>query len=160
MTKLIPNENTWVGVADTIANISAPTAAEITAATELTPLLITINAGAQGNTVPTPTLDTLFETSIPGTSAAQFTGDFYRDDDLGADYAWDELPRGKKCYFIISRFGGTGAGRKPIATDIVEVWPVQITSRAMAQMSSNTALMFTITAAVHTEPDEDAVVAA
>lgn len=158
MARIIPNENTWIGFATTVASISAPTAANVTAAVNLTGFVISLNASSRGNTVPTPSFDTLFETTAAGTSAATFDADFYRDDD--ADTAWDTLPRGTEGFFIISRFGGTGTANKPIATDVVEVWPVTTTSRTMANMSNNTVLTFTVNCAVNIEPDEDAVVAA
>lgn len=160
MARIIPNENTWIGFAASggIASISAPTAAEITAATDLTPFVISLNASSRGNTVPTPSFDTLFETTTTGTSAATFDADFYRDDE--DDDAWELLPRGTRGFFIISRFGGAGADQKPIAADIVEVWPVSVTSRTMANMSNNTVQTFTVSCAVNIEPAEDAVVAA
>ena len=160
MARLIPNENTWVGfaAAASITNISAPTAAQITAATDLTGFVISLNASSRGNTVPTPSFDSLFETSTAGTSAATFDADFYRDDE--DDAAWELLPRGTRGFFIVSRFGGTGVDNKPVATDEVEVWPVMVTSRTMANMSNNTVQTFTVSCAVTTEPDEDAVVAA
>ena len=158
MTRLIPNENTWVGFATTVASVSAPTAANITAAEDLTGFVISLNASSRGNTVPTPSFDSLFETSTAGTNAATFDADFYRDDD--DDTAWETLPRQTEGYFIISRFGGAGANNMPIAADIVEVWPVMVTSRTMANMSNNTVLTFTVSCAVIAEPDEDAVVAA
>lgn len=154
MSRLIPNENTWLGFATTVANISAPTAANITAAVELTPFLISLNASSRGNTVPTPSLDTLFETSIPGTVQASFDADFYRDDDN--DLAWDTLPRSTEGYFIISRL----KGGDPVAADVVEVWPVMVVSRTMANSTSNTALTFTLSCSVPQEPDEEATVAA
>lgn len=160
MARIIPNENTWIGFAASggIASISAPTAAEITAATDLTPFVISLNASSRGNTVPTPSFDTLFETTTTGTSAATFDADFYRDDE--DDDAWELLPRGTRGFFIISRFGGAGADQKPIAADIVGVWPVSVTSRTMANMSNNTVQTFTVSCAVNIEPAEDAVVAA
>lgn len=158
MSRIIPNENSWIGFATSVASISAPTAAEITAAINLTPYVISINASSRGNTVPTPSFDTLFETSIAGTVQATFDADFYRDDT--DDLAWLTLPRATNGFFVISRFGGTGTGNKPIATDIVEVWPTLIVSRTMANMSNNTVLTFTASASVPREPDEDAVVAA
>jgi hypothetical protein len=154
MSRLIPNENTWLGFAATVASISAPTAANITASVNLTPFLISLNASSRGNTVPTPSLDTLFETSIPGTVQASFDADFYRDDDN--DLAWDTLPRATEGYFIISRLKA-GA---PIAADVVEVWPVMVVSRTMANSTSNTALTFTLSCSVPQEPNEEAVVAA
>lgn len=159
MARLIPNENTWVGfTVATLTDISAPTAAQVSAATDVTGLLISLNASSRGNSVPTPTFDSLFETSTAGTSSATFDADFYRDDEN--DTAWELLPRGTHGYFIVSRFGGTGTGNKPVATDVVEVWPVQVTSRTMANMSNNTVLTFTVSCAVNREPAEDAVVAA
>lgn len=157
MARIIPNENTWVGFATTVADISAPTAANITGAVNLTHYLISINASSTGNTVPTPTLDTLFETSIPGTVTATFTADFYRDDE--DDAAWEALPRKTHGFFIISRFGGSGTDNEPATGDVVEVWPVDVVSRTNANMTNNTVMTFTLTCSVPEEPDEAATVA-
>ncbi len=158
MARLIPNERTWIGFATTVANIAAPTAAEVAAATDLTAFCVSLNAASQGNTVPTPSFDTLFETSVPGTVQAQFQADFYRDDEN--DDAWDTLPRGTNGFFIISRFGGAGADNLPIATDKVEVWPVKVTSRTMQNMASNQVQMFSVQCSVPVEPSEASTVAA
>lgn len=158
MARLIPNERTWIGFATTVASIAAPTAAEVAAATDLTGFCVSLNAASQGNTVPTPSFDTLFETSIPGTVQAQFQADFYRDDE--DDDAWDTLPRGTDGFFIIARFGGTGTDNLPIATDVVEVWPVKVTSRSMQNLASNQVQMFSVQCSVPVEPNEAAVVAA
>lgn len=157
MSRIIPNENSWIAFATAIANIHAPTVAELSAAIDLTDYIVTINASTTGNTVPTPSLKSLFETSVPGTAAAQFTSDMYRDDE--DDLAWTTLPRNTKGFFLISRFGGTGAANMPVATQSVEVWPVHVSSRAGGALSSNTAQTFTVTCSVPDEPDEDAVVA-
>lgn len=158
MARIIPNENTWVGFSTTPpANLSAPTTTEINAATNLTGFVTSINASAQGNTVPTPNLSTLFETNVPGTIQATFTADFYRDDE--ADTAWDALDRGTEGVFYISRFGGSGTGNKPGSGDDVEVWPVMIVSRTAGALSSNTVQTFTVTASVPQEPAENATVA-
>ena len=157
MARIIPNENTWVGFSSTApANLSAPTATEIGAATNLTGFVTSINASAQGNTVPTPDLSTLFETNVPGTIQATFTADFYRDDET--DTAWETLDRGTSGVFYVSRFGGSGTGNRPAAGDPVEVWPVRIVSRTAGALSSNTVQTFTITASVPEEPAENAVV--
>ena len=160
MARLIPNESTWIGFATTIANTTTlvPTAANVAAAADLTSFVVSLNATSQGNTVPTPNFDSLFETSTPGTVTAQFTADFYRDD--ATDTAWTTLPRQTEGYFIVSRFGGTGTGGLPVATNKVEVWPVTITSRTMQNMTSNQVLMFSVTCAVTKEPNEIATVAA
>lgn len=157
MARIIPNENTWVGFTTTVASPTlVPTTTEINAATDLTPFLMSLNASSRGNTVPTPSFDSLFETSVAGTSAATFDADFYRDDTT--DTAWTTLPRGTQGYFIISRFGGSGTDQKPVVADVVEVWPVEVISRTMANMSNNTVLSFTVSCAVNVEPNEAATI--
>ena len=159
MARIIPNENTWIGFIPegTVTN-QAPTVAQIAGAVDLTGYCISLNASSRGNTVPTPAFDSLFETSTAGTSAATFDADFYRDDE--DDEAWNTLPRGTRGTFVISRFGHVGAGSNlPIAGDEVEVWTVMITSRTMANMSSNTVLTFTASCSVNVEPDEAYTVA-
>lgn len=162
MAKIIPNQNTWIGFISDLetagSTISLPKVADINDAIDVTPFVISLNAASQGNVVPTPSLDSLFETSIPGTSQASFSGDFYRDDT--DDDAWDAFTRGESGYFLVSRFGGTGTGGRPIATEHLEVWPVFIVSKTMANMANNTVETFTLTCSVPVEPDEDAVATA
>lgn len=162
MAKIIPNQNTWIGFVSTLGNTTTlvPTQAEIDGAHDLTPFVISLNAASQGNVVPTPSLDRLFETSIPGTSQATFSGDFYRDD--VADTAWELWERGEKGYFIVSRYGGSNATTHSpdIAGDVCEVWPVFIVSKTMANMANNTVETFTLTCSVPEEPNEAAVVVA
>ena len=162
MARLIPNERTFVAFAPTVVAIAAPKALEISGGVVLTPYLISINASTTGNQVPTPSIDTLFETSVSGTVQATFTADFYRDDNagVGGDLAWKTLPRKTTGFIIISRFGGTGTKNLPIALDIVEVWPVKVTSRTNSNVTNNTVMTFTVTCSVPTEPNEVAVVAA
>jgi len=159
MARIIPNEKSWIAFSLTKpVSLSGPTDAELAASTVLTAYVVSINAQTQGNTVPTPSLASLFETNIPGTVQASFTGDFYRDD--ADDIAWEALTRGTVGYFYISRFGGTGTGHMPIAGEYVEVWPVAITARTASAMTNNTVQTFTLTAAVPVEPVEHATVVA
>lgn len=156
MSKFIPNEEAFVGFATTLTGtVTGPKVADVTGAVDLTPLCTGLNASATGNAVPTPSFDNLFETSIPGTNQATFTADFYRDNGSGsADLAWITLPRLTAGYFIIARFGQipSTAGRK------CEVWPVIVLSRAVANMTNNTSVTFTVTCSVPAIPGEDAVV--
>lgn len=144
-----------------IANLAAPKlATELNSAVDLTGFLIQITASTTGNIVPVPTLKNRFETTIPGTVGASFSADFYRDD--ANDLAWATLPRGARGNVVISRLGGKSATvlGMVIAGDTVEVWPVTVTSRSAAGMTSNTAEMFTVTCTVPTVPVENAIVAA
>lgn len=163
MANVIPNENSWIGFLKGtgpkpwgVTTQNAPTLAEIGTALDLTDFIISINASATGNTVPTPRLKRLFETSVPGTSTASFTADLYRDDE--DDDAWDNLPRGTKGTWVIMRFGGTGADKRPAATQKCEVWTTIVVSRAASALNSGAAQTFTLTCSVPVEPDEDYVV--
>lgn len=172
MSKIIPNENTWIGFSETApVDLAAPTEGELDLAITMTHLIVSLNASAAGNAIPTPALDSLFDRSITGTSQGQFTGDFYRDDDSAKDIAWSQLPRAKEGYFFVSRFGGSRtvtaadalgntAERRHVPADgePIEVWPIRVTSRVGSALTSNTAQTFNLTAAVPEPPEEDAVV--
>lgn len=159
MARLIPNNNTWIGFATAVAATTlVPTAAEISAAVDLTHFLVSMNASSSGNTVPTPAFDSLFETNIPGTVQGTLTADFYRDDTT--DTAWTTLPRATSGFFIVSRFGGGGTANKPVALDVVEVWPVRVISRTMANMANNTVMTFSANCSIPVQPNEAAIVSA
>ena len=141
-----------------IAVTASPATAEITNSVDLTGFVISITAQTTGNTVPTPTLKTRFETTIQGTYGATLTADFYRDD--ATDTAWASLPRNTKGFLVVSRFGGRSATNlgQPISGDVVEVWPIIVVARSASNLSSNTAEMFTLTCSVPTPPNEAAVI--
>lgn len=176
MSRLVPNERSFIAWSPTRpADLAAPTAAEIAAAIDLTCDCISLTAMAQGNAVPIPELCSLWEKSVPGTASAQFSADFYRDDEeqtgtdqapTGGDVAYRLLTLGADGVFFVSRFlprdsGGSLPGSTvPVAGDTIEVWPVTITSQSDGPLSSATPLSFSITAAVPDRPVLRAVVAA
>lgn len=164
MSRVIPNETSWIGWSATApTDMEAPTAAWIAAAEDWTCYVSSITASTQGNNVPIPSLCSSYEGSIPGTVSGTFSAEMYRDDEEDGDVAWDTLARGVSGYFIISRFkaGFTpGDDPMPVAGDKVEIWPVNISARQAGPLSSNTVQTFTVQAAVNVEPAEDAVVAA
>lgn len=153
-TGALPAQPTTPPTVGSASNLAAPTVADVNESIELTEFVSGLNFSAQGNTVPTPNIARLFETSIPGTSQGTATMDCYRDDEI--DTAWEVLTRGSTVYVILSRYGGKPgtAGRK------CEVWPLRVASRAMANLTSNTPATFTTTFGVIDDPAEDAVVVA
>lgn len=158
MARVIPNETSWIGWTTTApADLTKPAVAELGA--DWTCYVSSITASSQGNQIPIPDLCSRFERSIAGTVTATFSAEFYRDDE--DDLPWDTLKRGTRGFFIISRFKeGLVAGDdpKPEAGDVVEVWPVEVTSRQAGPMSSNTVQTFSVQCAVNVVPQEDAVV--
>lgn len=157
MARIIPNQNAYIAFVTTIADTGLnPTAAEISGGVNLTPFVISLNASTTGNTVATPSFDSVFETNIPGTVTSTFEGDFYRDSTT--DTAWITLPRATSGYFVVSRFGGHGTNQLPITADKVEVWPVRVQTRSAQNMTNNTAQTMTVQCAVTQVPNESAVV--
>jgi hypothetical protein len=176
MSRLVPNERSFIAWSPTRpADFNAPTSTEIGNAIDLTCECISLTATAQGNAVPIPELCSLWEKSVPGTASAQFSADFYRDDEeqlgteqapQGGDIAYRLLQLGADGVFYVSRFlardtaGDLPGSTIPAAGDPVEVWPVTITSTADGPLSSSTPLSFSITAAVPERPVYRAIVAA
>lgn len=162
MARLIPNENTKVLFVPVIVDDDLePTVLELDTtedAIDLTEFLVTLDASTSGNTVPTPSFASLFETSISGTVSATFTAEFYRDDT--ADTAWDTLPRATSGYFVIARFGWPHVSGLPVAGNEVEVWPVLITARSAMSLTNNEVQRFGIESSVPVEPNEAAAVLA
>lgn len=163
MPRIIPNEQTYIGWSETApSDMQAPTVAtDLTNFVDWTCFVSSITASTQGNTIPVPDLCTKFEKTIGGTVNAQFTAEFYRDDT--DDTAWTTLTRGKKGYFLISRFKDVTSAAPtdpvPAVGDPVEVWPVEVTSRQAGPLSSNTVQTFSVQFAVNIEPAEDATMA-
>lgn len=160
MTKLIANEQVWIGFRakamsetnrDTISAASDIAAGGV----DLTGFLVTLDSSTRGNVVPTPSLDTTFETSISGTVNATFMAEFYRDDTT--DTAWDALARGTVGYFYIERMAG---GVAPVQSDVLECWPVIVTARSANPLTSNDSQRFTIECSVPIEPNEAVTVGA
>lgn len=157
MARVIPNNNAYIAFVTTIASGTlAPTQTEVAGGVNLTPFIISLNASTTGNTVATPSFDSTFETNIPGTVTSTFEADLYRD--ATTDTAWLTLPRGTKGYFVVSRFGGTGALNVPQTGNKVEVWPVTVMTRSAQNMTNNTAQTMTVQCSVPQVPNESAVV--
>lgn len=151
----------------TIANIAAPTVAEITAGTNLTVLLRQdgLKRSVSGNTVDTADASSLYNTNDAGTRDGSFSATFYRDTVAGTDIAWTTLPDLTRGYFVVASpagFSGAGTGtlKLPVAADRCEVWPIVIISRAPDDEGKDKAMTFTVNVGVTTTPNLSAVVAA
>lgn len=141
----------------TIANTAAPTAAEITAGTDLTPDLAGLDGFTYSNSpIETPDWNDNFNGKIPGVdSAADGTLTFYERTETNP--LRTTLAKGVSGYVVIF-FAGT-AGATPAAADKCEVWPTIFTGPA--RMYSLTEAAQWNTGAVPTKrPSVDAVVAA
>lgn len=153
--RFIPNENSWVGFAAVITGtLQSPKVADITGAVDLTRMVQGLTASSTGQAVPTPSFDSLWNGSIPGTIDGSFQMDCYRDDVAASDKAWTTLPRTTVGTIFIARHGGIPSS----VADAVESWSIVVLSRSVPAMTTNTPVGVTITASTPIEPAEDAVV--
>jgi len=154
MARLIPNGNTKIYYLDT-ATLGVPASVSATdlASTgiDVTPYVMSLQASVAAQALPIPAMDSRFEPAIRGVEQGTFQIDLYRDDltEGGSDTAWNTLSRGNTGIFVISRTTNTISNG-----DYVEVWPVLVLSRSMANMSSNGLLTFTVQAALTGAPNE------
>jgi hypothetical protein len=137
-----------------VTSNAAPTAAEITAGTNLTPFLPTTGLGVEWtqNNASIDMLDESFTAEVIGTEAASVTITFTRDDTT--DTLWDLFTRGLNGFLLISRFGAPAAG------DDVEVYPCQAHRPVPLTPATNEFQQARVALAVHDTPDLEAVVAA
>lgn len=144
-----------------VANISAPTVAEITAGVDVTPFMLR-------NGLTTPQSGSVVDSSDASsrqnkTSRGSFGGDAvtyrgFRDAVAADDDAWTAFAPGTDTTLVIRRFGGSTVAAA--ASQRVECWPVEVVSRAMDDIADNENQKFTVTMAVPGEVDDDALIAA
>lgn len=150
MARLIADGEVRVAFAVTVANPAAPTAAEATAGTNITPFLASLDTPLEGEAVPAPDLSSAFNKTVAGPYGANGSGEFYRDDT--ADDAFDLFPRNTTGFLIIRRFGGSTVVFA--AAQLVDVWNVRVIARSPATMDRGSVQMFSVNFATLTEPTE------
>lgn len=156
MARLIADGEIRVHWVVTIANPAAPTVAEITAGTDITPLLSSIDTPNEGEAVPANDLSSAFNKTVPGRFGGSPSLDAYRDDT--ADTAYALFPRNTIGYLVVRRFGGSNTAFA--AAQKVDVWNVRVITRSANTLDSGSIQMFTVNFAALDEPDEDVAVAA
>ena len=156
MSRVISTGVVEIFVVPAIADISAPTTAEITAGDDLTGFVKRdgLSTPQSGSTADISDIGDRFNKNTAGS----YGGDnvsvtAYRDDEDGEDSAWDALIPLTEGYLLVSRFGTPEAGSK------VEVYPIVVISRSLADTADNEAVSFTTDIAVVDVPDLDAIVA-
>jgi hypothetical protein len=139
-----------------VADISAPTVAEITAGTNLTPQLPTagLEISFTENNASVSMIDEGFTAEAVGTYGATAALTFTRDSVAGDDDAWTLFERGLEGFLLISRFG------TPAAASRVEVYPIESHNPTPLAPAENDFQKMRVTLAVNAEPDLKAVVAA
>lgn len=159
-TPVVHEGKLWAGIAPAVADISAPTVAELGAATDLTPALTAdgLSPNHTENVVSTDMLTGFIRQSI-GTEGIGFDLTFLYYLDNGTDNeAWDYFDeRGKAGFLVVGR---TADGATPVASDVVEVYPVESGRRKMMNSGANAHQKFTVKFVGTEDYDDAAVVAA
>lgn len=129
MARIHPPGVALLSIVDTIANLAAPTPAELNAGDDLTEFARGMpNIPETGNTADISNLSSKFNArqgaSYGGDTA---TAEFYRDD--ATDTAYTTMTRGKQTHLVLARDGVATPGTFAIG-DKVWVYPITIISRA------------------------------
>lgn len=142
----------------TIANIAAPTVAELNAGTHITGFLSKdgLTTPADQNNVDVGTLAETFNAQVPGTfgGAVEMTG--LRDD--AADTLWDLITYDLARHVVVRR--GPPTATAFAAAQKVEVYPTRFHEPVPDQTGGDEVSRFTISAPVTSQPNLKATVAA
>ncbi len=144
----------------TIASMIAPTVAELTAGTALGPFMPRdgLDTPQEGETADNSDITSRYNKTSRGNYGGQpITLTLFRDEVAADDDAWTALPRGTSGYVVVRRFGGSTTAWA--ASQKVEVFAIEVISRAMAPPAANENQRFVATCAVPQEPVDGTVAA-
>jgi hypothetical protein len=147
----------WVPGEAGIADPTAPSAAAISAGTNMTPELASLDTPLDGEATAAADLSSGFNKTVAGTYGAEVTIEGYRDDTN--DILYPLFPRGTRGFIVVRRFGGSDVAIA--AADVVDVFgPLRVVSRSNTTLDRGSVQMFTTQFAVGAEPTEDVAVVA
>lgn len=154
MAKYSPPGNSEVFVVNTVSDYTALTAAEGNAGTDVTSYIRTLpDIPRTANLVDVATLDSKFEKRQVGTRGGDMmTIEVLRDD--ATDTAWTTLTEDLATYVVVSRAGLATAGTFA-TSDVVDVFPVTVASRAHGSPGRNDPDFGVIQLAITDEPSLD-----
>lgn len=149
----------------TIAVPAAPTVAELTAGTDLTPNMTRDgwDSPIEGSTIDLGSANDRYNATGAGSYGGQplsYTGK--RDKVALLDVAYAALPAGTTGFIVVRRLGGaTGSSADAfVAAQKIETWPIEVITRSPLPIADNEAQKFRASMAVPTPPVLNAVVAA
>lgn len=143
-----------------VANIAAPTTAEINAGTNLTPRMTKdgLTVPSDQNMVDDGSLAETFDAQVVGTFGGSISMTIKRDNASGgADTEWNLITYGLAGFLVVRR--GIASATAFAVSQKVEVYPIQFHEPVMAQTASNEQARFTAAAAVTSQPNLKATVA-
>jgi hypothetical protein len=160
MADMLTDGQIKVTYVPSIADIAAPTVAELTAGTDFECLITAdgLNPSSDEDTVAIPKLCQTINAQAPGRTTYGFDLTFVRQEDEADDTAWSTLLRGTEGFLVV-RYG-IAHDTAYAAAQSVQVYPGRCGERRPAQPEANGAVTFTSTWYVGSQPELDGVVAA
>ena len=149
MPRTISNGEVRIWWATTVSDPSAPTAAEITAGTEITGFISSLDTPLDGNAPDASDLSSAFNKTVAGKFGGNVSAQMYRDDTT--DTAFGLFPRGTTGYLIIRRFGGSTVAHA--MGDEVDVWYCRVITRSDVALDDESVQAFTVEMAALDEPN-------
>lgn len=138
----------WVPGEAGIANIAAPTVAEINAGTDITCFLTKdgLNPGGSTNKVDSAGLCSRVDSQTVGSVGYDFSLKLFRDNAVGGDDAWDLAVWGSEGYLVVRR--GVPYATAFAAGQKVEVYDAQMGEPVPAGSAANANQNFTLGLAI------------
>ena len=160
MPRYVHEGNTKVAWVTTIADIDAPTVAELGAGTELSTLLTKdgLQTPDTQNMVDSSTLADTFDAQVVGSWGGSITLTGFRNSTDADDDLWNLAVYGTNGYLVIRR--GLPYDTAWTAAQKVEVYPAEFHEPVMNQTGANEEARFTVGCAVTSQPSKRATVAA
>lgn len=146
----------WVPGLEGISDRTGPTTAEISAGTDITEFLQSLDTPLDGEAVPSMDLSSAYRKTVAGPFGGEITSVMYREDASEDDIAFPLFPRNTTGYFVIRRFGGSDVAFAD--GQDVEVWPVRVITRSPVAAESAVVQAFTANFAGLDDPEMEAVV--
>jgi hypothetical protein len=163
MADIILDGKVKVWSVPSIANIAAPTTAELNAGTNLGALLLK-DGGLQGFSPTTAAVDTTplnatYMTNLPGMAQLdQGTMTFKAQTQATPDFARSTFVKDYQTNIVIRRQGSLETAAWA-STDQVEVWPVKCGYRQDNDLAANEVQKLTVPVFFYLQPNQSAVVA-
>jgi hypothetical protein len=157
MAKVAAENKVKVYFLPTAASVSAPTVANITAGTHLTPWMPVdgLDIGTTQNNAELTILDDGTTLQAVGTEVVgPVNMTFTRDSTAGDDDPWVLFVRGLTGFILVSRFGA------PVAGSRVEVYSIESHDPVNTNPAGDTFQLMTVSCPVNGDSDRKAVVAA
>ncbi len=155
MTALAHDDNVKWYWAPAIANVSAPTVAEVITAGTLVPNITNYSTPSSEAEVDVAGVDDLYDVSVVGTAKAGPIELTIKRDDTDEIDTWDLFSTFRQNGYLVKAFKGI-----PVATEKVEVYPAQVGQRRPEGYGRNTAQKFMVSFYVTSDPDLDATLTA